>query len=116
MAPTLAEKIARLIPLLASDKDGEVNATVCAMARTLKSGGCDFHDLASALMNSEIVASSDRGKYSFDEIWRCPTLTDWEREFVNSIAKQSHRSGFKLSEKQEKVLVRLREKARATRQ
>src|SRR4051812_42530203 len=48
LAP-LAPRLARLIPRLASNHDGEVVATVRAIARTLKSSGLDFHDLAGAL-------------------------------------------------------------------
>jgi hypothetical protein len=42
-------KIAKLIPLLASDHDGEVVATARAIDRTLKSAGLDLHDLAQAM-------------------------------------------------------------------
>ncbi len=45
----LAPKLARLIPRLASDHDGEVVATVHAIKRTLASAGLDLHDLAGAL-------------------------------------------------------------------
>jgi hypothetical protein len=113
---TLNEKIARLIPLLSSDKDGEVVATARAIERTLKARGCDLHDLAARLVNGEMVAPSDRKKHSFEEIRRCPTLTDWEREFIDSIIVQSYRSSFRPSEKQEKILERLREKVRTTQQ
>jgi|GEM_PF-3679405 len=39
-------KIAKLLRLLSSDKDGEVLATVSALKRALKAGGRDLHDLA----------------------------------------------------------------------
>ncbi len=42
-------KLKLLIPRLASDSDGEIVATVSAIARTLKSNGADLHDLAAAL-------------------------------------------------------------------
>src|SRR3712207_11061 len=45
----IASKIARLIPHLASEYDGEVVATVRAIERTLKGSGFDFHNLADAL-------------------------------------------------------------------
>lgn len=48
LAP-LAPKLARLIPRLASNHDGEVVATVRAIKRTLASAGLDLHDLATAL-------------------------------------------------------------------
>jgi hypothetical protein len=42
----IAPKIARLLRLLASDKDGEVVATVAALRRVLDSAHLDLHDLA----------------------------------------------------------------------
>ena len=48
LAP-IASKIAKLIPRLASDHEGEVIATVRAIARTLEATGRDFHDLADAI-------------------------------------------------------------------
>lgn len=42
-------KLKLLIPRLASDSEGEIVATVNAIARTLKSNGADLHDLAAAL-------------------------------------------------------------------
>lgn len=48
LAP-VAPRLARLVPLLASDRDGEVLATVRAIGRTLAGAGLDFHALAAAL-------------------------------------------------------------------
>jgi hypothetical protein len=48
LAP-LVPKIAKLIPRLATNHDGEVVATVRAIERTLASAGLDLHDLAGAL-------------------------------------------------------------------
>lgn len=48
LAP-VAPKIAKLIPRLASDHDGEVVATVRAIRRTLESAGLDLHTLAAGL-------------------------------------------------------------------
>lgn len=45
----LPSKVARLIPLLGSDVDGEVVSAARAIARTLKSAGLDLHDLARQL-------------------------------------------------------------------
>ena len=41
-------KLAKLIAVLSSDRDGEVVATVRAIGRTLQGAGADFHDLAKA--------------------------------------------------------------------
>ncbi|MCO5132450.1 MAG: hypothetical protein M9932_18165 [Xanthobacteraceae bacterium] len=48
LAP-VAPKLAKLIPRLASDHDGEVVATVRAIRRTLESAGLDLHALAAGL-------------------------------------------------------------------
>lgn len=48
LAP-VAPKIAKLIPRLASDHDGEVVATVRAIRRTLEGAGLDLHALAAGL-------------------------------------------------------------------
>lgn len=46
-------RIAKLIPMLASNVDGEVIATVRALERVLKSKALDFHDMAAALAEPE---------------------------------------------------------------
>lgn len=48
LAP-IGDKLAILIPLLASDKDGEVVATARAIGRQLQKTGSDWHDLAARL-------------------------------------------------------------------
>ena len=48
LAPILP-KLAKLVPRLASDADGEIVATVRAIDRTLRSAGADWHDFTSAL-------------------------------------------------------------------
>jgi hypothetical protein len=42
-------RLAPLVRLLGSDKDGEVNASVRAMQRRLESDGKDLHDFAASL-------------------------------------------------------------------
>lgn len=49
MAPLPADKLAKLIPLLASDHDGEVVSAARAIGRALKAANCDFHDIVKAL-------------------------------------------------------------------
>ena len=49
LAPDLTAKLGRLLPRLASDAPGEVNATVQAIRRTLDRAGLDLHDLAQRL-------------------------------------------------------------------
>ena len=45
-----ADKVGKLVRLLASDRDGEVLAAVAALKRTLGAGGADLNDLADALV------------------------------------------------------------------
>ena len=49
MVTPIDNKIAVLIPRLASDKDGEVVATARAIGRQLSKCGSDWHDLAAKL-------------------------------------------------------------------
>jgi hypothetical protein len=66
LAP-IAEKLKPLVRLLASDRDGEVVATVRAMGRLLKSVKLDFHTLAdrigqpSGLTKAEMQKLYDAG-------------------------------------------------------
>src|SRR5215207_6187820 len=48
LAP-IRPKLLKLIPLLSSDRDGEVLATVRAIERMLRSAGLDWHELADAV-------------------------------------------------------------------
>jgi hypothetical protein len=45
----ITPKLSKLIPMLATEHDGEVVATVRAINRTLKAAGMDFHALVEAL-------------------------------------------------------------------
>lgn len=44
--PELMTRLGKLIPLLASDKPGEVTATAAAITRALKGAGLDWHDVS----------------------------------------------------------------------
>lgn len=46
---TVAPRLSKLIPRLATDHDGEVLATVAAIRRTLEGAGLDLHALAAVL-------------------------------------------------------------------
>jgi hypothetical protein len=52
LSPALSDKLARLLPRLASDAPGEVVATVAAIRRTLDRAGLDLHDLAARLTDA----------------------------------------------------------------
>ncbi len=47
------DRLKKLIPMLASDQDGEKLATVGAIIRTLQSNGSDLHDLATKLSKQQ---------------------------------------------------------------
>lgn len=64
LAP-VAPKIAKLIPRLASDHDGEVVATVRAIRRTLESAGLDLHALAAELGDG---ITSEHGPTTWQEL------------------------------------------------
>ena len=55
MVIPIDNKIAALIPRLASDKDGEIVATARAIGRQLKKTGSDWHDLAARLTTPEVM-------------------------------------------------------------
>jgi hypothetical protein len=102
----VAPKLAKLLPMLASDKDGEVVATARAIGRTLSAAKADWHDLVRALTERQPEPDS------IDDlpfILRClhdhPSLTEWESKFIASIAAQQAR-GRGMSDKQRAVVLR----------
>lgn len=52
---SIAPKLGKLLPRLASDHDGEVVATARAIGRTLQGVGLDFHALAEAVESPPVV-------------------------------------------------------------
>jgi hypothetical protein len=58
-----AEKLEKLLKLLASDKDGEVVAAAHAIRRTLTSAGTDFHELAARVKGEKIPESEMKRVY-----------------------------------------------------
>jgi len=66
--PTPARaKLAKLIPRLASDHEGEVGATVAAIQRTLHGHGCDLHDLAAAVSTGPSDASEPAARSASEQ-------------------------------------------------
>ena len=55
LSPDLAFKLAKPIPLLASDSDGEALATVRAIGCILQAAGSDFHSLAKVVREPKTV-------------------------------------------------------------
>jgi hypothetical protein len=64
-------KIAKLVRLLASDKDGEVLATVGALTRVLQAGGRDWHDVA-AIVESGLRPAQPTGSNLSRSTWGPP--------------------------------------------
>ena len=60
----LAERLAKLIRLLGSDRDAEVVATVGAIKRTLEGAGLDLHTLAE-MVNGKNSASKGEIKQAY---------------------------------------------------
>ena len=93
----VAPKLVKLIPLLGSDKSGEVVAAAAAMSRTLKAAGLDWHAVASAVEAApeikiiESAAPQRREPATWGEVARwCrdhgDRLADHERRFVRDMA------------------------------
>ena len=61
LAP-IAPRLSKLLPLLGSDKDGEVVATARAIGRTLSSAGLDFHALAAVVERPPVVVTMAAAK------------------------------------------------------
>lgn len=74
---SVAPKIAKLLPRLASNHDGEVIATVRAIRRTLEGAGADLHTLAAT------VAGGGSDQQRRDEI-----EPDW-RDIVTRLLRRS---------------------------
>jgi hypothetical protein len=130
----IASKISKLLPLLASDKDGEVLGAARAIHRTLQSAGSDLHDLAARLSRDNAppdpeldadpppqaqkpppwgkpAAPCRWGDLSPDErknalvIISTLSLSDWERRFLASISDRVVRAPWvSLSAKQVDIL------------
>jgi hypothetical protein len=98
LAP-IAPRLAKLIPLLASDSPGEVVATAHAIGRTLDSIGADFHDLAAALLPANDAAAEGDAAMAMSCLDALHLFDPRERMFLISIAAQLRR-GRQLSVKQ----------------
>jgi hypothetical protein len=103
-APALPiEKITAMLPRLASDHDGEIVATAKAIGRVLKGAGADWHVLTACIERGaalppppkrdayvpcwDELGDDDRAEMLdllLNENW----LSDWERDFVSSIAEK----------------------------
>ena len=107
----IAPKLSKLIPMLGTDHDGKVVATVRAISRTLKGVGLDFHNLVEALCDPRPSYAYARPQTPEKElrtwheiaIW-CRNhdggdLSDKERKFVADMIRRTA-GDFQPSEKQ----------------
>jgi hypothetical protein len=62
LAP-IAAKLAKILPLLTSNRDGEVVSTARAIVRTLNSAGLDIYALVNCIENSDTNQSAFRAVY-----------------------------------------------------
>jgi hypothetical protein len=56
LPPSVRDKLGKLLPILASDRDGERVGAVCPIGRVLKSAKLDWHDLAGVITAGEAPA------------------------------------------------------------
>jgi hypothetical protein len=85
ITPATANKLAAIIRMMSSDKDGDVLNAGRAINRTLKSVGCDIHDLA------EIVAHANGGKLS--EVEMRKIYTAGFEAGMRKVENEQHGSG-----------------------
>jgi len=60
LPPAVRDKLGKLVPMLSSDHDGERVGAVAAIERTLRSNGCDWHDLAASIATPAPVREPPR--------------------------------------------------------
>ena len=102
------EKLALLIPCLASNHDGEVVATARVISRVLNAAGNDLHDLAQIVLNGSAEVRRGPLTLQLRDLLCNSLLTDWEREFLTSLIQQdARRPGFRPSDKQQASLDRI---------
>lgn len=72
MTPEVAEKIAKMIPMLGSGMDGDVVAAARAIGRVLESNSLSFHDLAKTIQSRGTITMTTITANSMDDIFRQP--------------------------------------------
>jgi hypothetical protein len=81
---TIAPTLGKLIPLLASNHDGEVIATARAIDRVLKSSGRDWHDLAATIC---LPAPADWRREARFCAGNAARLSERELDFIVTLAR-----------------------------
>lgn len=77
----LTARLAKLLPRLASDQNGEVAATAAAITRTLKTAGLDWHDLAAAIPTGDAAHNVQGSERAAGPIRPFDTYA-WKRAFT----------------------------------
>ena len=120
LSPVVRNKVAKLLPLLSSDRDGERVGTVAAIDRVLKSEKLDWHDLAAQITAEPAVQmpdeiNSDNLIDLIEEIRASGvTFSTSSKGFLNSLAGRARiYDAVFLSRKQQHWLANLAAKARA---
>jgi hypothetical protein len=111
LPPDTVFKLAKMIPRLSSDHDGEVVATAHAIQRTLQSSGRDWHDLVAHLcMPTPVIQIS--GADWRREVQFCTShlkvLNNWERNFIATLAEYRRRPTDKQIKLVRDIATRLR--------
>lgn len=124
-----APMVAKLLPRLASEHEGEVLNVVRAIGRTLKASGADWHDLAAELLHPAPAAIHDHARRPRREqtprtaplspealrLLRAglalDAFTSWERGFAETIITAAGRPGWRPSRRQSDIIARLASKA-----
>jgi hypothetical protein len=95
----IVDRVAHILPRLASDHDGEVVATARAVARVLRSAGLDLHDLTATFRQGAIALPPpkeppprpdfdfERGADWCREHQYDPRLSDRDRGFLRSMCR-----------------------------
>jgi hypothetical protein len=81
---TLTPTLCKLIPMLGSDKSGEIIATVSAIGRLLTANRLDWHDLAGALLPPRTEDWHETLIYCAGQTGR---LRERERDLIISLSR-----------------------------
>jgi hypothetical protein len=94
VTPAASDKLAKLVRLLSSDKDGEVLAAASAIKRTLAAAGSDIHALADALCRPQPKEPPRRPWHEDGNDWHSKAcecqahseqFSEREQEFIDSM-------------------------------
>lgn len=81
LSDDIRRRLSKLLPLLASDKAGEVVATASAIVRTMTSAGQDIHDLTSRLLCDSETSGADQS----DELRFALRNADlWHKAYIHA--------------------------------